>query len=63
MPFEVVSEVSRGMSVSDGIHVPQEEGEVSGFCNSDFKKKITRRSNFAASRLSTIWHWHCVVDV
>ena len=21
-------------------------------------EKITRRSNFAASRLSTVWHWH-----
>jgi len=31
--------------------------------NSDFQKKITRRSNFAASRLRAMWHWHCVVDV
>jgi len=26
-------------------------------------RKITRYSNFAASRLSAIWHWDCVVDV
>jgi len=32
-------------------------------CNNDFKRKITRRSNFAASRLSAMWYWHCLVDV
>jgi len=25
--------------------------------------KITRRSNFAASSLSVMWHWHCAVNV
>jgi len=32
-------------------------------CTSDFRKKITRRCNFAASKLSAIWHWHCGVYV
>jgi len=28
-----------------------------------FQGKITHRSNFAASRLCAMWHWHCVVGV
>ena len=32
-------------------------------CNSDVRKKIMLRSNFAASRLSAMWHWHCGGDV
>ena len=31
--------------------------------NSNFKKKITHRSKFAASEPSAMWLWHCVVDV
>ena len=28
-----------------------------------FQEKIMCCSKFAASRLSTMWHWHCIVDV